>query len=68
MASKARKNTPEAALFSYENWLKFHAPRKEDLLLADSSDSDYSDGEDPWEDCELEPCARMFSDSRAQAF
>ena len=56
----------EAALFSYENWLKFHAPRKEDLLLADSSDSDYSDCEDAWEDCALELCARTFSDPGAQ--
>ena len=58
----------EAALSSYEDWLKFHAPRIEDLLVAASSDSDYSDGEDAWGDCDLTPCTRMFSDSRAQAF
>ena len=58
----------EAALSSYENWRKSHAPDIQDLLVAASSDSDYSDGEDAWDDCELEPCTRMFSDSSAQAF
>ena len=53
----------EAVIGSYQNWKQLHAPN---VLLQESSDSDYSDTEgDSWDDALLKPCAAQFTNLNA---
>lgn len=49
----------EAVVGSYRNWKRLHA---RDVLLQESSDSDYSDTEvDFWDVALLKPCTALFT-------